>query len=136
MTKKPTICYKSDIHGEDVTAAQYITELLCLRLAKKKKATLSYGFWLTPEWKKTYGFQIICASRLLRIYPPTPIISALKNPANWGIFSLRQQSFPPMIEVEAAKLNVSFKKPASRSNTSAKPRPQLTKKNMRTKLDG
>jgi hypothetical protein len=76
-------------NGKDVTAAQYITEMICERLAKKEKKDLHYRFWLSKEWEKQYKGQIGQANKLLKKYDAKDIINALLSKAGSKIYSLR-----------------------------------------------
>jgi hypothetical protein len=87
-------------NGKSVTSAQYITELICEKWAKKEKKDLHYRFWLTPEWEKYYRNQIPSANMLLKKYSDTAIIRALNNPKTERIYSLRAPHLPAIIEQE------------------------------------
>ena len=45
-------------NNKEVSAAQYIVELICEKKAKLEKKDLHYRFWLTKEWEKYYKNQI------------------------------------------------------------------------------
>ena len=87
-------------NGKSVTAAQYITELICEKMAKKDKKDLHYRFWTTPEWERYYKNQIASAYALLKKYPDTTIVRALNNPKADKIYSLRAPHLPAIIEQE------------------------------------
>lgn len=87
-------------NGKDVTAAQYITEIICENRAKMLKKDLHYRFWISKEWSKYYRNQIGSANKLLEKYTDTAIVKALKNPAASRIYSLRAPHLIPMIEKE------------------------------------
>lgn len=76
-------------NGKTVSAAQYITEIICEHLAKKEKRDLHYRFWVNKEWQKFYKSQIFSANKLLKQYSEKAIIEALKTTAGQKIFSLR-----------------------------------------------
>lgn len=81
--------YQSEFGGGFITSAQYITELVCKNIAKKKKLKLTDHFWADPMWTKDYQWQIICAAKLLKVYHPSVIIAALKDPQiSYKIISL------------------------------------------------
>lgn len=85
-------------NGKEVSAAQYLAELVCERVAKKNKKDLHYRFWLNKEWEKEYKGQIAAANKLLRRYDLTFIIQALKTDKGQKIYSLRAPHLEPMIE--------------------------------------
>jgi hypothetical protein len=87
-------------NGKTVSAAQYITEIICEKKAKKEKKDLHFRFWLSPEWEKYYRNQIASAHALLRKYRDTAIIRALNNPKTEKIYSLRAPHLSPIIEQE------------------------------------
>lgn len=96
-------------NGKSVSAAQYITELICEKMAKKDKKDLHYRFWTTPEWEKYYRNQITSAHALLKKYTDTAIIRALNNPKTAKIYSLRAPHLAPIIEEEQRKLDAENK---------------------------
>lgn len=85
-------------NNKRVTAAQYITELVCENYAIKNKKDLHYKFWLNKEWSKYYRSQIGFANKLLEKYTDVDIISALKSQYGKNIYSLRAPHLPPIIE--------------------------------------
>lgn len=89
-----------------VTAAQYITELICEKKAKKDKKDLPLRFWNLPTWGSFFRQQILAANGLLKIYDSAAIVAALNSKKAWGIFSLRAPHLDAIIEEEAAKISV------------------------------
>jgi hypothetical protein len=87
-------------NGKLVSAAQYITEIICEKKAKQNNQDLHYRFWLRPEWEKFYKNQISSAYALIKKYPELAIIKALNNPKAAKIYSLRAPHLPPIIEQE------------------------------------
>jgi hypothetical protein len=101
--------YKSKYSNSEVTAAQYITELICEKLAQKKQTDLPQKFWTLPEWKRFFAQQVISANSLLKLYSATAIIRALRNKAAFGIYSLRAPHLDSIIELEETKLKAEVK---------------------------
>jgi hypothetical protein len=91
-------------NGKDVSAAQYITELICEKKAKINKKDLHYKFWLNKEWAVFYRNQIGSANKLLKKYSDTAIIRGLNNSGADKIYSLRAPHLLPIIEQEEQKL--------------------------------
>lgn len=61
--------YRSPSTGDFCTAAQYIAEIICQRIADKDKlGTLAYKFWNQNKWKKTYIRQVSLANKLVKEY--------------------------------------------------------------------
>lgn len=81
--------YKSAHSFEQVKPAQYLAEIMCIRMARKNKETLPVKFWNTPKWKMPYKQQIIAANALLKIYEPEHIIAAVNRKDCQWIYSLR-----------------------------------------------
>lgn len=103
QTQKST--YPSKYAGDGyVTPAQYITEIICEKLAKRNKKTLPLKFWENEEWSKFYRQQIIVANGLLKIYSDKAIVAALKNKKAWSIYSLRAPHLDAIIQEEEAKI--------------------------------
>lgn len=98
MTKKQ---YPSKYsNGKSVSAAQYITELICEKMAKKNRKDLHYRFWVSKEWEIYYRNQIASAHKLLSKYSDVAIVRALNNPKTDKIYSLRAPHLPAIIEQE------------------------------------
>lgn len=76
-------------NGKTVSAAQFITEIICERIAKRNKRDLHYRFWISKEWEKEYKGQIGTAYKLLKKYEPKDIIDALSSRDGLKIYSLR-----------------------------------------------
>ena len=91
-------------NNKPVSAAQYITEIICERKAQRDKADLHYRFWLRPEWELYYKNQIASAHAMLKKYPDTAIVRALNSSKAAKIYSLRAPHLPAIIEEEAKKL--------------------------------
>jgi hypothetical protein len=98
-------------NGKQVSAAQYITELICENKAKINKEDLSYKFWTTPKWEKYYRNQISSANKLIEKYNPLAIVKALKDSKAERIYSLRAPHLVAIIEKyqeEIDSMNKSF----------------------------
>jgi hypothetical protein len=98
-------------NGKQVSAAQYITELICENKAKINKEDLSYKFWTTPKWEKYYRNQISSANKLIEKYNPLAIVKALKDSKAERIYSLRAPHLVAIIEKyqeEIDAMNKSF----------------------------
>lgn len=93
-------------NGKQVSAAQYITEIICENKAKLDKKDLHYRFWINKEWEKFYKDQIASANKLLKKYSDTSIVRALNNPKAAKIYSLRAPFLIPIIESEEQLLEV------------------------------
>jgi hypothetical protein len=87
-----------------VSAAQYITEIICEKKAKLNKKDLHYKFWINKEWSKFYRDQIASANKLLKTYSDAAILKALSHPKAQKIYSLRAPFLIPIIEEEEKKL--------------------------------
>ncbi len=91
-------------NGKNVTAAQYITELICENKAKKDGKDLHFKFWTNKEWASYYKNQIATANKLVLKYNDQAIIRALKSKKAEKIYSLRAPHLIPIIEHEQAIL--------------------------------
>lgn len=85
-------------NGKEVSAAQYISEMICERIAKKNKKDLHYRFWLSDEWQKQYKGQIAAANKLLTKYTCSRVIKALLTKNGLKIYSLRAPHLIGIIE--------------------------------------
>ena len=84
-----------------VTAAQYITEIICEKKAQSEGRGLPYKFWQHEEWGKYYREQIPAANKLLAKYDEKDIIAALRDKRTDKIYSLRNQYLKRIIEDKA-----------------------------------
>lgn len=76
-------------NNKEVTAAQYITEIICEKKAQKDGLDLHYRFWTLKKWEKFFRDQIATANKLLKDYDAKAIIKALNDPKAKTIYSLR-----------------------------------------------
>lgn len=106
MAKKYISKYSN---GKEVSAAQYITEIICENKAKKDKLDLHYRFWLNKVWSAYYKNQIATAHKLVAKYDDVAIVRALKNDRASKIYSLRAPHLIPIIEEEQTKLDAENK---------------------------
>ena len=106
MAKKYISKYSN---GKEVSAAQYITEIICENKAKKDKLDLHYRFWLNKVWSAYYRNQIATAYKLVAKYNDIAIVRALKNDMASKIYSLRAPHLIPIIEEEQTKLDAENK---------------------------
>lgn len=76
--------YRSPSTGEPCTAAQYIAEIICQRIANKEKVgTLTYKFWNQPKWKKIYIRQVSLANKLIKDYGDDFVRFIKGKSGNW-----------------------------------------------------
>lgn len=76
-------------NNKPVTAAQYITEIICEKKAQKDRLDLHYRFWTLKIWSRFFRDQIATANKLLKDYDAKAIIKALNDPKSQTIYSLR-----------------------------------------------
>lgn len=87
-------------NGKSVSAAQYITEIICEKKAKREGKDLHYRFWINKEWAAFYRNQIASANKLVKQYKELAIIKALNNIKAEKIYSLRAPHLIAIIEQE------------------------------------
>jgi hypothetical protein len=98
--------FKSRYSDGYVTAAQYITEFICEKVAQKRKKELPMQFWKQKEWEKTFKAQVFSANKLLKKYDATAIIAALKSSEARNTISLRAPWLEGIIESEQRKIDL------------------------------
>jgi len=86
-TRTETSRYPSRYGGGWVTHAQYITECLCVLIAKKKKKNLHDQFWNQEPWKAIFRRQVPLAIKLLKQYHPEVILGVLRDRRCWKVHS-------------------------------------------------
>ncbi len=96
--------FQSRYGGGYITAAQWLVELVCERLARKNKTTLPHLFWGRVEWRKTFLLQVQKASALLKKYSLPAITAALKTPDGQRAYSLGAAWVEEIIMAEQVKL--------------------------------
>jgi hypothetical protein len=96
--------YASKYGAGYVPAAQYLTELICERIARRNDTSLPLKFWQVDNWKKIYMTQLHFARQLLKLYEPKAIINALV--ACPSLYSFGARFFDEYIQVEQRKLSV------------------------------
>ena len=87
-------------NDKEVTAAQFITEMICEKKAEMDKEDLHFRFWLAKKWVMFFRNQIATANQLVKDYDPVAIVRALKNKKANKIYSLRAPFLKPIIEEE------------------------------------
>lgn len=79
--------YKSKYGRKTVTAAQYITEILCERKAAFVKTQLPLFFWKDKEWFGYYMFQLKLINKLIKKYGEQALFKVITD--NPTLFSAR-----------------------------------------------
>jgi hypothetical protein len=128
--------YPSKYSQTTVSAAQYVTELICEKKALIEKKDLHYRFWLNNEWSKFFRNQIASANKLIKQYGDKAVVRALSNPKSKNIYSLRAPHLKPIIEYEKLQLeseNTQLSKTIDR-NPKTNFRQSTTSKNIISKI--
>lgn len=104
--------YKSKYGDSDknISAAQYLAEVMCERQAKKNRQQLGAKFWNSVQWKKEYKKQLFLARQLLNTYSDSAIFAALNTKSGKYIYSLGfKDRLDNLIKIEQAKIDESNK---------------------------
>lgn len=104
MTKQNNKYVSRYSNNKEVSAAQYITELICEKKAKLDKTDLHYRFWLSKKWSMFFRNQIATANKLLTQYSAKAIVNALLDSRADKIFSLRAPHLSPIIDEKEEQL--------------------------------
>lgn len=91
-------------NNKPVSAAQFITEIICERKALSQKEDLHYRFWVEKKWATFYRNQIGSAHKLLKKYTSKAIVRALNTDVGRKIYSLRAPHLPAIIEQQEAAI--------------------------------
>lgn len=89
--------------NKEISASQYIAEKMCERAAQKDGKSLPVRFWNTPEWKKTFLYQLRLANSLLKIYHPSAILAGIKQFPK--VYSLNNKSLDGAIQTKQRLLD-------------------------------
>lgn len=129
--------------GTYVADAQYLSEQICERIAKKQETFLPYRFWQKPEWKKMFIQQTVQATRLLKEYSVFVILDVLKDYRARKVYSLgAKYVLEPLLKEYAKKRLQNTVEPATpvgqEENTLPEKltRPVLAKRNVLGDIDG
>lgn len=79
--------FESRYGGGWVTPAQYVTECLCVLVARSERKELPDQFWNDDAWKKTFRYQVGLANKLLKKHPPEVILATLRDRRCWKVKS-------------------------------------------------
>lgn len=134
--------YKSNFgDGQElfVTPAQYLTECLCVLIARHDKVMLVPQFWKYSPWDKLFMQQIPTANSLLDEYPPEVILSALRDRRCWNIRSFRAKYILiPVLKDKMAEYEAQMKlveeSVMTKTATDQKPRKPMGSKSILSKL--
>ena len=80
--------YPSKYTDRKVTDAQYLTDEICERIARKEGKVLPYKYWNLSEWNNIYRRQIAAANKLLKDTDCLYIMSYLRSKRGQQIYSL------------------------------------------------
>lgn len=134
--------FKSKFSGFEVSAPQYLAELMCMRLAKKNNLPLPDKFWNTTEWRMPYKQQLMAAHALLKVYNAKAVVAAVNRKEVSWMYSLRYDGLKQLIVEEQAKLArieeriAKIETPVVDIATSKPQKPFSPKNNRINKLDG
>lgn len=79
--------YQSRYGGGWVSPAQYLTECLCILIAKQEKKELGDNFWQKSPWNKIFRTQITMVNRLLKEYSAEIILATMRDKRCWKMRS-------------------------------------------------
>lgn len=80
--------YDSKHTDKKITAAQYLAEQMCTRLAAKNGKVLSNRFWFEKKWKNYFNYQCLLANKLIKLYNETSVIQAISDRSVRNVYSL------------------------------------------------
>jgi hypothetical protein len=88
--------FQSRYGAGEIAPAQYLGEVMCVRIAENQKQELPMKFWDVPEWRPQFLMQVRFACKLLKSYCLEAILQLLeKNPR---MFSLGGSWFLPALK--------------------------------------
>lgn len=126
MAENPTekCCYPSQRGGQWVTAAQFIVEELCVKIAAAKQVDLPERFWQLPEWSKVFRRHVRDANNLLKKHDANLIMKVMRNPL---LYKMQTFNFPPFLKIlreESEKWKTEVEKVSPQSTNYTIPQPQ------------
>ncbi len=79
--------FPSNYNGGWISKSQYLTECLCVLIAKRERSELFDQFWNKEPWKAIFRRQVPLAVKLLKEYPVEVILATLRDRRCWKIHS-------------------------------------------------
>jgi hypothetical protein len=79
--------YPSNYGGGWISESQYLTECLCVLIAKQEGKGLEDRFWQKEPWTRIFRRQVPLVLALLKEYPSKVILNALRDRRCWKIRS-------------------------------------------------
>ena len=123
---------------KDISAAQYLAEFMCERIAHKDGKVLTTKFWNKPEWGKVFRAQITHANKWLKSYDARSILRALKTFRGKKIYSLgAKYLLEPLVKQAQIELDTAKEKggdPVAVDNDAPLTRKQFKKKSLLDEL--
>jgi len=90
--------FQSNYGGNWVTPAQYITECLCVLIAKRERKELLNKFWNHAPWNKIFVRQVGLAGKMLKKHPAKVILAVLRDRRCWKVNSFGANwAFAPLL---------------------------------------
>ena len=99
--------YISKNCGQEVTAAQYVAELMISRQAQRNNVALPFKFWNFEVHKKPFMSQLFKANALLKLYPEEVLVSAIEK-TGW-LCTLMWKDIDSILEKELAEFELKKK---------------------------
>lgn len=114
----------SKLSGNEVKPAQYLTELMAERKARKDgKPQIQAGFWRDDYWQEFYVQTIQAANSLLKLYSAEVIIAAVKDKRASWMYSLRTKSLKPILAEYEKKAEIQAKIEKEKQQQAEAPKP-------------
>lgn len=119
--------YPSNYGGGWVSASQYLTECLCVLIAKNEKKELSDKFWNNQPWKNIFRRQTPLATNLIKDYSPEVVLSVLRDKrcrkirsfgANWLLGPMLEEKNKEYLAIKSQQT----KEIKEKTTTTEKPR--------------
>jgi len=125
--------------NKEVTAAQYIIELICEKKARFDKTELPMKFWQLEVWQDFFKRNLRKVHSLLKQFEAKSIINALNLPEYNNSYSVFTERFMGLVKQEQARLKQkssisSIPNPTNRRTINSKPREPKVKENIINKL--
>ena len=79
--------FPSRSNGGWVTPAQYLTECLCVLIAKQQKKNIGDNFWQKEPWTGIFRRQVPMANKLLKQHSADIILSVMRDRRCWKMRS-------------------------------------------------
>jgi len=111
MGYKSKYCHE----GKEVSAAQYLAELMCERVARQKNVELPDRFWQADKWNTIFRRHITQCLRLLKLFSEESVVKAFHDDRTKDFISFGNPLFKSIIRQYEKEREAKLKQPLEKT---------------------